>query len=573
MGDREDLEKLRKQKRLAELEAKASQGAPVVEESDIDWLDKIAGQIEPTVTASTGMASSAVGGIAGVGQMMLNRSGPNFNEPVRRPPEDIVSAYQQAGTYQPRTETGGDLLQAMSRDWENYVEKPIISKARFGDETLEATGSPGLATVMEILPEVAGTALGIRGVTKPPKVPYKINNKTGELVTAMDNKTNVKNQLLSGKPTEKTLGYRMQEGKIVKDALQKKAVNKGWSPKVASWAANQTKSTRTKLRDMLDTAEEYFTNMEAEARPTDHIGKTASEQAAFVNGVRSRAGRVMNNIANSDLVKKQIYIAKLRSEFHLAIRGLRGKIDKDGKLTFDPKSKISSNAGDMKALQNMQDKLMAYGSKPTGQELHEFKQWLQGEIDFNRSPVAKTKVDGLSSAVEKIFDSARVEANAMLRKSSAPYAKANDIYSETKTALDTLQKGAGNIDMFGEGAETALGTTMNRLLGNAQSRQSVAAGLNKVQDAAIKYKGPFEKQNYAAQTRFVDEMENLWGPFTESSFRAQSGDAAARVLQNPSAAQAGREAIDMTAKQIKKMTQSRAKQLESLRALLYEGGN
>jgi hypothetical protein len=73
--------------------------------------------------------------------------------------------------------------------------------------------------------------------------------------------------------------------------------------------------------------------------------------------------------------------------------------------------------------------------------------------------------------------------------------------------------------------------------------------------------------------RFVDEMERLWGPFTETSFKAQSGDAAARVMQNPGLAQVGREAIDLSAKQIRKMTQSKAKQLQALRELLYEGGD
>jgi hypothetical protein len=68
-------------------------------------------------------------------------------------------------------------------------------------------------------------------------------------------------------------------------------------------------------------------------------------------------------------------------------------------------------------------------------------------------------------------------------------------------------------------------------------------------------------------------MENLWGTFTESSLKAQAGGSITRLAQNPGAAQVGREAIDMTAKQIKKMTQSRAQQLKAIRELLYEAGN
>jgi hypothetical protein len=596
-GDMARLKELRDRKRLTELRAKSNPDTALVSSATGDenllerngLMDWLAGQVEPTITTGTALAGSALGGIAGTGQAIMNNLAQPYPqvEGLPAPPEmqpntspaNIVGGYQNAMTYQPRTETGGALVEGMARDYDNYVEKPVMSHLRTGDATLERTNNPLLATINELGPEIVGTVFGLKAMKRPQKpTSVKVDKKKGGLVSSLDKKGNIESDIRFDKTTERSAGYKLDKaGALVRDKLQKKAINKGWSEKSVSWAAKQSTEVRTKLRDMLNVAEDYFTNFEADARPTDLIGKTAAEQASFVNGVRAKSGRVMDVIANSDLAKQRIYIAKLRSDFHIAVRRLRGNITPDG-LEFDPKSKISSNTGDIRVLKELEAKLKAYGSKPTGQELHEFKQWAADQVNLNKSPLNKS--DGITAGVEKILNNARAEANRMLRETSAPYAKANDIYSETKTALDTLQKGAGNVDMFGEGSGSALGTTMNRLLGNAQSRRNVTVGLNKVQDAAIKYQGDgpkltstFERQNYVAQTRFVDEMERLWGPFTETSFKAQSGDSAARMLQNPSIAQAGREVVDLTAKQIKKMSQSRAKQLESLRELLYQRGD
>lgn len=533
-------------------------GATAEDPGVMDWL---AGQVEPVMTTVSGMAAAPVSQIGGGIQMALEpikaRMEGRFQDPMAGP--NARDRIAQALTYQPRSQTGkatmgrvGEILHPLA----SAMEKP----REWGEEMYNAGAPEWAARGVAGLPEYAGAMVAALGMPKPkPKLPQlKTNPQTGDLVTAMS-----KDRL---KPN---INQRISDaGKLIKDPKIKPAIKSGWSEKLVGWAARQPKMARDKMREMVNIADDYFNKMDADQLPSDVIGKSAAQRIEFVNATRQKAGRAMDAIANGQLTKTRMDAAKLRSGMNIEIRRLGGKVTPDG-INFPIKSKLYKQGGDAQALIDLHDKLNAIGRMPTGKELHDLKQWIDTYISYGKSPA--TKAEGISAASETVLKGVRRQVNEILRQNK-PYAKANDIYSETKTALDTLQKGAGNIDMFGEGATESIGQVMRRLLSNAQSRTKVKQGVTKIGEIADKYsQGNLPFEDYTPQMRFLNEMERLWGPFKESSFKGEIAQAGQRIAENPSKMQAAREGVNVI-KRIGGTDQSRARQLQTLKELLYQDG-
>ena len=536
------------------------QGVNSTADEDSGLIDWLAGQVEPTLAMGSSMVAAPVAQIGGGIQMAIEPIAAmlqgRYQDPMAGP--DARDRIQNTLTYQPRTDTGQQVMNRIGAEMEPLAV--AMQKARLGDEALDAGLPEWAAKNAEAIPEYGGALLAAMALPKPAKpTTYSVNQKTGDLVSS------------AGRPRPPGVKSRIDSaGKLVaKDRPAIRAAKAGWSEKSIRWINSQPKRVRDNLREMVKIADDYFHKMDADALPTDVIGASATQRVQFLDGVRSRAGRVLDIIADNELAKTRLDASVMRSSLNVQIRKMGGKITNDG-IVFGPKSKLYNLGSDAKVLSDLHAKLRAYGRMPTGRDLHQLKQWISDKIDWGK---VKPE-EGISGGTQTILKGYRKQANEMLRKASPSYKKANDIYSETKGALDTLQKGAGNIDLYGPGASEPVGQVMKRLLSDAQSRNNIKKGVNDIGKLAEKYsKGSLPFEDYTPQMRFVSEMEKAWGAFKEESLKGNMGQSLQSVGQNPSLIQAGREGVTLTARELRRRASSRDRQLATVKELLYQGGD
>jgi hypothetical protein len=139
--------------------AKRSEAPP----DEIDQLEavrqalppsSVPGWAEPLATMGSGAAASAVGGISALGTMGLNALGLSEADPNK-----VLSSLQQDYTYLPRTVEGMGAVYAAGKAFEK-LHQPVAWAA---NKTLEATGSPALATAVDAGPTAVGALMGLPG--------------------------------------------------------------------------------------------------------------------------------------------------------------------------------------------------------------------------------------------------------------------------------------------------------------------------------------------------------------------------------------------------------------------------
>lgn len=120
---------------------------------------------EPLVSLATGAVATPLAGLAGLGTAGARALGLTEAEPA-----DVVRGVQGALTYQPRTRAGQAATDLLSVPFEKLAQGADF----LGQKTLDATGSPALATAVntavQSAPAVLGKAIPKRGNVRPNSV-------------------------------------------------------------------------------------------------------------------------------------------------------------------------------------------------------------------------------------------------------------------------------------------------------------------------------------------------------------------------------------------------------------------
>lgn len=116
----------------------------------------IVGRGEMLATMGSGIGASAVGGLAGLGELARTR---DLSAAV-----DMINQAQEALTYQPRTQIGAETTERYG----SALEALAAPSEFVGEKALEITGSPAAATAAEILLDPLSAV--IPGISKVGKV-------------------------------------------------------------------------------------------------------------------------------------------------------------------------------------------------------------------------------------------------------------------------------------------------------------------------------------------------------------------------------------------------------------------
>lgn len=121
-------------------------------------LDRAVGRLETGLQAATGAAGTTVGGLTGAGAMLAGRGADEA--------AGYTNWWQQALTYQPRTEQGAASAAALGEAMQSGYN-PLTWPGRYGEEMAEAGEElglpPGALTVLRMAPEASTAFLGAPG--------------------------------------------------------------------------------------------------------------------------------------------------------------------------------------------------------------------------------------------------------------------------------------------------------------------------------------------------------------------------------------------------------------------------
>jgi hypothetical protein len=510
---------------------------------------------ERTLNLVTSAAAEPVAGLVGLGQSLnpLAEEGAGAR---------AVEQTREALTFQPRTEQAQTDQAEFAKLMQPVAE--FIDKARKGDEAIEAGLPPAVATAFEMFPEIVGsmfTAAGlpsIRGATT--SAPLRIKPKdTGQI-----------SQILEGKKlaaTKKVGESKLRPGvaTIQSNKLGKAAITSGWDELAVSKAASLSGSEKPIYRAMINKAKDFFDEFSPSGRPSDVVGNEVSKRLKHLHRLKKANGEKLGDIIKGKFGRQRVDIDDFVGDFLQDVSELGGRIDRNGKLVFGTESKLFQMPGNQNALSGLFEKIKISGN-PTAKQVHEVKGWIDEFIDYGKSP---TKQDaGVTKNVERLLTKYRRSLNNTLRTNS-DYAHANDIFSDTAGALTDMQKAMGpSIDILDDAAIPLLGQKMRSFLSNNANRIRTEVAVGEAQAIANKWGGKFPNHDIAGQMKFINEMERLWGPFTDTAFKSEIGQGVQRVLESPNLGQVGREGVRLTAKQLSKLKQSQKKQLSTMERLL-----
>ena len=520
------------------------------------FMERTGAVAERTASMASGMVAEPVAGLVGIGQTL----NPFAEEGAGA---RAVKQTREALTFQPRTERGqagqvqlAELLQPVAE---------FIDQARMGDEALEAGLPPAVATAYEIAPEIVSSMLAAAGLpslrgVQSASAPLRIKPKDPKQIA----------DILSGKraaATQKIGESKLSPGTAVikKNKPGRAAISSGWDELEVAKASSLAGSEKRIYKNMLNKAKEFFDDPTPTGRPSDVVGNEIAKRLKHLHKLKKTNGKRLGDIVNGKFGRQEVDIDDFVGEFLQDVSDLGGRINQNGDLVFDTNSQLFQMAGNQKALSGLFEKIKVSGN-PTAKQVHNLKKWIDEFIDYGKSP---TKTDsGVSQNVERLLTKYRTSLNNTLR-TNKNYAQANDIFADASGALTDMQKAMGpSMDILDDAAIPLLGQKMRTFLSNNVNRIRTEVAVGEAQAIANKWGGKFPDHNIAGQMKFINEMERLWGPFTDTSFKAEIGQTTQRVLESPNLGQVGREGVRLTAKQLQKLRQSQKRQIATMEALL-----
>jgi hypothetical protein len=270
----------------------ATQEQPV-EESSIG--DQVIGGLENVASVVSGAVAEPIAGIAGITQSV----NPFAEEGAGA---RAVEATREALTYQPRTEEGQEQQQAIGEALQPVGEAISTAERFLGDNVLEATGSPALATAAYTLPTAALELLGIKGagrVTGAPKAPTAKQVQKAVVESAPDIK-NIKDASRAVYREIDDSGVTIKPDSVDKliNKIQVETRKKGLDPRVTAKAAGALEVMRDSMGKQQAIGE------------IDTLRNVAQNVASSIDGREKMLGNIMineiddylDNLKSNDLI-------------------------------------------------------------------------------------------------------------------------------------------------------------------------------------------------------------------------------------------------------------------------------
>ena len=413
-----------------------------------------------------------------------------------------------------------------------------LSTAGEGGTAEEIATAAGMAgTVGPVIGEVVGAAFRARpgragAATEQPRPP------TGDVdeipveeisITQLPKESAKKAEIRQAIENGDRLGARFRlddQGRVVKDEVAGQVINQGFDEGVVATIKHSSAADRQAMRRMLDRAERALSNRTegARNRPSDIIGESVMS--------RWEAVRRANRQAGQDIKKAVQKIARQRVDVTDVVDSFADDLDELGvgqemtKNGFKPDFKGSQIEGNSAAaaIRRVYDRLKNEDSVVNLQGL---KQYIDNQINWNKSPDKP-----LDAKAVTVLKKLREGINQKLRGLSDEYADANDRFSETVGALNSVSDVLGRrFDPESEGVNALVGQEMRKVLSNYAKRDPLTRAIDALDAIAAKYGATFN-DDPIHQVVFFNDLERLFGSFAPNSLQGVTEKAAERATKS-----------------------------------------
>ena len=261
---------------------------------------------------------------------------------------------------------------------------------------------------------------------------------------------------------------------------QSQAALQGLREPIVAMVRDASPAGKAKMRKMLDIVDGSLRNEEFRAlnRVGDVVGESIANRTRVLLQANKAAGRRVNAAAKA-LEGEAVDVQPAMNQFISDLDEMGVGLSTDGGVSW---SFEGSDIEGLEGIERSVSKLLERLSKNRNidaQAVHRMKRQIDETVTYGK------KADGLGGNTVRVMKALRRNLDQALDQRFPAYKEANDRFSQTRGALDSLQDAAGKrIDLTGENAETALGTLSRRVLGNAVSRQDLLRGLKMVDDVA-----------------------------------------------------------------------------------------
>ena len=547
--ERERLERLR---RYQELRAKMS-AEPVEAPQDFPG----SGVIEPAMAIGSSLVAEPTAGYAG----MISQAAPGGMTGAER-----VEVVRDEYTYQPRTPSGqkgmervGDLVEfgldftrmpvAMAAGLLSYISGgPQEANEAFGGVMEQGIGKtlggaaeevgapPSVSAAAETAPEAVASALGVRGIRSRPA--------SQAMDVALPSRRERRERMESELPTERqdarTVGYRMEPPRqlpapdstpqapryitqggeyrrIQQDPLQNKVAKMGFDPAFITMIREATPGDRQRMLQMLDEREKSLFNMgeAVESRPTDVVGDAIVERVDTVVRTMKDAGRRVDAEARA-LKGRRVDVQTPVNAFIDNLDDIGIGLDENLRPIF----RGSEFEGTSQAAKNAQSVIsdvinrMINTKTPDAYDVHRLKKYIDNMVDFGKSQ------GGYIGGAENLLKGLRADLDNLLDANFDKYRTANEVYAETRTALDNFQEQAGGKRVRYDAPELAskLGQQARTLTSNRANRVDFRTTLNELDQVAAKYGAEYDGR-FGDLVSFANEIDKPrnFGPVADTS--------------------------------------------------------
>jgi len=494
--------------------------------------DKVIGAGEAALTAATGATGGTLGMIAGTFEQLAKEIGSREfgSQEAANRIADRASELMAELTYQPRTEKGqeyaGDIAEvgaaAAPLAGLGGQLQAVGQSAKAASPVARQAIKPASKAASKAIQPVRETADAVFSYQSPAKqrVARLIEQASPDVDTAefkiegpaKQYQTRIANAISTGAP------------KVKKDPIAINAIDQGFDKGVIASIKGAAPSDKSAMKKMLDIYEKGTKDalFKGKNRPSDVIGDRIASDFNIVKKANKKAGADINKAAES-LKGKQIDSLDIGQQFIDDLEDMGVSVSDDLKLDFVG-SDIEGVSGAESAISNV-FRRMTGGKRPDAYELHRLKRYIDEQVTYGKAG------EGLKGLSERTLKSLRRNIDKKLDDNFSEYKKANDIYSETISAIDDLQSVAGKkVDLTSENANKRLGTLMRRVLSNAQSRVDVIESVGEIERVAKKYPQQLAIEGITKGNRkpdlmqlaiFSDELDSRFGPTARTSLQGQ----------------------------------------------------
>ena len=350
------------------------------------------------------------------------------------------------------------------------------------------------------------------------------------------NKSQIAAQLGEGSTDADVAGFKLVKGRAVKDKIAQAAIDDGNSPRWVSAAKSANPETMKKLAKQIEIKERGIVNLASERkfRPSDVAGESVLARVRHLNKVKTNAGKELDGVANS-LKGKTVDFSDPISNFAADLERQGVTVGDDFIVDFG-ESVIGEKASLRKLVNDVVKRTKKLSDTGDAFRGHTLKRSIDQLVDFGKQK------GGITGQLERTLKNLRKDTDGLLDSNFSEYDRVNTAFSETKGAIDELQKLAGKIDIVNDkGARKAVGTLLRRTTSNAQSRVPLENAIDVIEDLTAKHGGKF-KDDLGLQIDTVNMLDDLFGASAKTSIKGDLGDFALEAATGTSGVGLARKA-------------------------------